>query len=406
MAFSPDGHVLASTSYDPMVKLWNVRSNYEVRVLRGHSLAVTSLCFSPDGQFLASASGEYQEPGEIRLWKVLSGEHFLTFDGLESVSYLGFSADSHELYAREYVAKVHGWRLPSGERLDRKPLGKWLRSARSADGKTFALGSGNGLIYLIPTAASPSQLAFRLSFTQPDPGEHVYLGQQAWADYQSAAKQRPARSESPPDPLAAAFHVGRYLAAKRQLQNSPWDPAPAMQTIGLGQYPLLALSGWVGDEQVRRDRAAFPDGPAFVGIMQKNSGQDPKRILIGAKPAAEAATRLSWTTPLSRDASFAIGAGPAVPRDDWMIIGLYGGALYRAGDHKAALDELNDALKRLDKKEPPAWLCAFLALTHHAAGNKYEAVKWRDRATPPKDDPWDEKMMAELLWPEVDALPK
>src|SRR5262249_14816541 len=71
-------------------------------------------------------------------------------------------------------------------------------------------------------------------------------------------------------------------------------------------------------------------------------------------------------------------------------------SLYRAGDHAAALAELNEAIKLLDNKPPPAWLCGFLALTHHAAGNKADDTRWRDRATPSQNAPWDERMMAQI----------
>jgi hypothetical protein len=50
------------------------------------------------------------------------------------------------------------------------------------------------------------------------------------------------------------------------------------------------------------------------------------------------------------------------------------------------------------------WLCSFLTLTHHHLGNEDEAAKWRERAAPPKDAPWDEQMMARLVWLEVEAI--
>jgi len=63
VSFSPDGDTLASASGDGTVKLWD-RSGRELQTLQGHSSGVSSVSFSPDGDTLASAS----EDGTIILW--------------------------------------------------------------------------------------------------------------------------------------------------------------------------------------------------------------------------------------------------------------------------------------------------------------------------------------------------
>jgi COMPASS component SWD3 len=62
VAFSPDGRLLASASWDLTVKLWDVASGNELRSLTGHTGWVTSVAFSPDGAVLASGSET------VRLW--------------------------------------------------------------------------------------------------------------------------------------------------------------------------------------------------------------------------------------------------------------------------------------------------------------------------------------------------
>ncbi|MBD1935642.1 MULTISPECIES: CHAT domain-containing protein [Cyanophyceae] len=63
VSFSPNGKTIASASKDKTVKLWSIEGR-ELQTLKGHSGAVTSVSFSPNGKTIASASID----GTIILW--------------------------------------------------------------------------------------------------------------------------------------------------------------------------------------------------------------------------------------------------------------------------------------------------------------------------------------------------
>ncbi|UJB46075.1 WD40 repeat domain-containing protein [Streptomyces sp. A1-5] len=66
-AFAPDGHVLATTSQDRTVRLWDVSDRRHphttLAVLTGHTNAVYGVAFNHDGHVLASADTT------ARLWE-------------------------------------------------------------------------------------------------------------------------------------------------------------------------------------------------------------------------------------------------------------------------------------------------------------------------------------------------
>lgn len=91
VAFSPDGEYLASASEDMTARLWDLSSGETVRIFSGHTDELLGIAFSPDGKTLATTSLD----GTAKLWDVATGEVVRTLAGPTGVIFFGidFSPD-------------------------------------------------------------------------------------------------------------------------------------------------------------------------------------------------------------------------------------------------------------------------------------------------------------------------
>jgi Tol biopolymer transport system component len=86
LAFHPDGSQLASGSGNFQsrgqrkpgeIKVWDLAAGREILTMTLPPTEVFSIAYSPDGHRLASSSGQYyasEAPGELRVWDVLTGQ--------------------------------------------------------------------------------------------------------------------------------------------------------------------------------------------------------------------------------------------------------------------------------------------------------------------------------------------
>jgi len=104
VAFSPDGKVLASGSFDDTIKLWDVQTGRALQTLTGHSDNVNSVAFSPDGKVLASGSAT------IKLWDVQTGRVQQTLTGYSDiVNSVAFSPNGKVLASGSYDNTIKLW---------------------------------------------------------------------------------------------------------------------------------------------------------------------------------------------------------------------------------------------------------------------------------------------------------
>ena len=107
-ALSPDGRILATGSYDKLIKLWETETGRPLRELKGHNGPVFGLSFRPGGQILASASGDRT----VKLWDTATGKRLDTFSQPTKAQYaVAFSPGGRFVVSGGVDHRVRVWRV-------------------------------------------------------------------------------------------------------------------------------------------------------------------------------------------------------------------------------------------------------------------------------------------------------
>jgi WD40 repeat protein len=144
-AFSPDGKWLASTIWNiTSFQLWDTTTGQLVRTLHGHKRWIEDLAFSPNGQLIASSSRDRT----IRIWDVATGHNVHTFE--EYAPRVAFSPNGRWLASASGTVKL--WHVATGEPLGSLTTGDAMGAfgvAFSPDGTRLAsAGFHDGTVQL------------------------------------------------------------------------------------------------------------------------------------------------------------------------------------------------------------------------------------------------------------------
>ncbi|MER7079383.1 WD domain-containing protein, G-beta repeat-containing protein [Saccharopolyspora kobensis] len=106
--FSPDGSLLATGTWEDVVRLYDVAGRRQVGVLAGHGAHITGVAFSSDGRLLASTGAD----GQVRVWDVREQREITTVEPGQRCSSPAFGADARLLVA-SCESGVRVWEVPS-----------------------------------------------------------------------------------------------------------------------------------------------------------------------------------------------------------------------------------------------------------------------------------------------------
>ncbi len=216
VAFSPDQQILATGSWDGMLRLWNLPDIELRQAINGHIGEINAIAFSPDSQLVAAAgrlhgvrvwrvadgtflfhlgdpkrhgacfSVAFQPQGHviatggwdqvIYLWDRTDGQSIGTFVGHEGlINSLTFSPDGSLLFSVGYDRIVRVWRMADRSLMYAlRGHGDTIFSvAASPDGSLAASASADGMIFIwrvtdgqpLQVLSTPAGACFGLAFS-------------------------------------------------------------------------------------------------------------------------------------------------------------------------------------------------------------------------------------------------
>lgn len=127
VALVPGQPLLISAGYDGRIKWYDTQEGLVVRHLKAHDFWSWAMAVSPDGQHIATVTGQYlagsyryepaaeREPS-VRIYRVQDGTLLHSLPHVPSVQSVAFSPDNRFVAAGNLMGEVRIWNAETGER--------------------------------------------------------------------------------------------------------------------------------------------------------------------------------------------------------------------------------------------------------------------------------------------------
>lgn len=139
-AFSPDGKLIATASFDRTAKIWAADTGKLLHTLEGHNGGVSSVAFAPDGKLIVTASFD----GTAKIWNAETGKEVFTLTAPEQyINSASFSPDGNRVVTANGNNQAQVWDVHTGQLVATLAghTGAVLSANFSHDGKSVVTAS-------------------------------------------------------------------------------------------------------------------------------------------------------------------------------------------------------------------------------------------------------------------------
>ncbi len=134
VSFSPDGTLLAASSAESIVHVFEVASGKPVRQITSHSDWVTDVAWNADGSKIATSSRDKT----VKVFDAKTGELLITYSGHgKPVQGVTFHPGGAEVYSSGADNRLHRWKIADGKKAGETRFGGVVFKAPLRDGFMF-----------------------------------------------------------------------------------------------------------------------------------------------------------------------------------------------------------------------------------------------------------------------------